>query len=257
MNTCAFKSRQRALPLITMLLILYIFVNGSALGQDSAGQPEALFNEGLVHFKAADYKGAIKLWEQVAKLAPDNPVVFNNLGLAYYNLHQFSKSITAFETVLRLDPGHPNTRQDLADAYEAKKREKDARRAVWNGLLKAAVTPASQTNNADTGTGGEGRAVQGPRLGKYYVLSYGAASSPPIHLGYFQLLAGGKYQYYDTGGNLLGTGTYSFGGNTVEWTSGIFRDNGWGGEFTIEREGKTHKIRLKSNTIGTNSTDSD
>ncbi len=112
-------------------------------------------------------------------------------------------------------------------------------------------------------TAGDDRAVvetqdaQGPRLGKYNVLSYGADPNNPLRLGYFELSSGGKYKFYQMGGKFVGGGDYSFdaASNTVEWTSGTFKDNGWGGAFEIDREGKTHLIRLTRNTIGTNSTD--
>jgi len=100
--------------------------------------------------------------------------------------------------------------------------------------------------------------VQGPRLGKYDILSYGNPKNPPIRHGHFELLSGGKYKFYDNGGNFKSEGKYRFDAatSTVEWLSGIFKDDGWGGAFTIEREGKTHTIRLYGRgTIGTNSTD--
>jgi hypothetical protein len=56
---------------------------------------------------------------------------------------------------------------------------------------------------------------------------------------------------------LSGEGRYEYGAgkSTVVWKTGPYV-NVWGGEVTVEREGKTHKIRMKRNTIATNSTDS-
>jgi hypothetical protein len=82
--------------------------------------------------------------------------------------------------------------------------------------------------------------------------------SKPLYLGHFVLLPGGKYKVSRTSKDeYYGEGAYRFdaGTSTVTWLSGPFKENGWGGAFTIEREGKTHKIRLKSGTIGTNSID--
>ena len=103
----------------------------------------------------------------------------------------------------------------------------------------------------------ENRDAQVPRLGKYDILSYGNPKNPPIRHGHFELLSGGKYKFYDNGGNLKSEGKYSFdaAAGTVEWLSGIFKADGWGGAFTISREGKTHNIRLTRSTFGTNSTD--
>lgn len=98
--------------------------------------------------------------------------------------------------------------------------------------------------------------VAGPRDGKYRIFTSGVPSSSPIFLGHF-VLAGGTYRSYLPGDKLEGEGRYSFHFETqsVTWDSGPFKGL-WQGAFVIEREGKTHKIRLKSNIIATNSTDS-
>lgn len=96
----------------------------------------------------------------------------------------------------------------------------------------------------------------GPRPGKYLIRSYGATTSPPLTLGYFVLNADGTYKAYLVGDKLSGEGRYEYHAaqHLVVWKTGPYKDV-WGGEFTIEREGKTHKIRLKRTTIATNSTD--
>jgi hypothetical protein len=101
------------------------------------------------------------------------------------------------------------------------------------------------------------QAADEPREGKYRIMTYGAASSPPIFLGSFVLAAGGAYKAFLPGDKPAGEGRYTYDAAThkVSWTSGPYAGV-WGGEFTVERDGKTHKIRLKSNTIATNSTDS-
>nr|AIA13783.1 Unknown Function [uncultured bacterium] len=98
-------------------------------------------------------------------------------------------------------------------------------------------------------------AEEGPRLGKYRILSYGATSIPPLFLGSVVLEAG-KYTFFLPGDKPAGEGRYEYdaAAKKVKWLSGPFLDK-WGGDFTIDREGKTHKIRLKSTTIATNSTD--
>jgi len=99
-------------------------------------------------------------------------------------------------------------------------------------------------------------AQDAPRLGKYKIFSYGAVGRPPLFLGHFELQSGGKYQASNTSGNdYYGGGEYSFDGTSVIWLSGPFKSNGWSGTFSLEREGKTHKIRLTPRTIATNSTD--
>ena len=99
----------------------------------------------------------------------------------------------------------------------------------------------------------------GPRLGKYLIYAYGAPNTPRIFLGHIELLAGGKYRLSrTTKADYFGNGAYSFdpASKRVEWISGPYKDEaGWGGGFEIDREGKTHTIRLRRGTIATNSTD--
>lgn len=98
-------------------------------------------------------------------------------------------------------------------------------------------------------------AADGPRDGKYRILSYGRVGNPPLYLGYF-VLSDGTYKAYLPGDKLTGEGKYTYHADSksVSWDSGPYVGV-WGGTFQIDREGKTHKIRLKSTTIGTNSTD--
>jgi hypothetical protein len=92
-----------------------------------------------------------------------------------------------------------------------------------------------------------------PRLGRYHILT---ASN--LHLGYIELTAGGKYRYLANGGKLLGEGRYSFsaGAGKVTWEDGPLKEEKMDGVFTVEREGKTHRIQLKRTVSATNSTDS-
>jgi hypothetical protein len=95
-------------------------------------------------------------------------------------------------------------------------------------------------------------------LGKYNINAYGATNRPPLFLGHIEILDGGKYRISRrSSGGYYGEGSYSFdaAASEVQWLSGPCKDDGWSGKFTIEREGRTHKIRLKSMTIATNSTD--
>ena len=93
----------------------------------------------------------------------------------------------------------------------------------------------------------------GPRLGKYKIFSYGRVASAPLFLGYFVLGPVGSYKAFLSGDKLTGEGKYEYdaASHTVKWASGPYAGV-WGGDFTIDREGKTHKIRMKSTTIATN-----
>ena len=119
-------------------------------------------------------------------------------------------------------------------------------------LLKA--SPANTRSNNTNQT--EVVATSGPRQGTYLILSYGNINNP-LRLGYFTLSAAG-YDYFDMGKHHLGHGVYVYdaASHAVTWLSGPFKSSNWGGGFEVDRGGKTHKIRLNSVTIGTNSTDS-
>ncbi len=95
----------------------------------------------------------------------------------------------------------------------------------------------------------------GPRNGKYRILSYGRTGNAPLVLGYF-VLTDGAYKAFLPGDKLSGEGKYTYHADSksVTWDTGPYAGV-WGGKFEIDREGKTHKIRMKSTTIGTNSTD--
>ena len=97
--------------------------------------------------------------------------------------------------------------------------------------------------------------TSGPRNGRYIILSYGNVTNP-ITIGYFDL-ENGNYTYYDAGKNVRGSGSYVYSADTkqVQWQSGPLKDYGEVSNFEIDREGKTHKIRLNRVTIGSNSVD--
>ncbi|MEP6676156.1 MAG: hypothetical protein ABJA78_13420 [Ferruginibacter sp.] len=118
----------------------------------------------------------------------------------------------------------------------------------WMKASNIKLQKAATINN-DPGTG--------PRNGQYIILSYGSPANP-IRIGYFDL-KNGQYTYYNMSKAVLGQGTYNFdaANKMVIWKTGPFKNSKWGGGFEIDREGKTHKIRLNSVTIGSNSTDSD
>ena len=93
-------------------------------------------------------------------------------------------------------------------------------------------------------------AAEGPRPGRYVCMSYGA--STPLFLGYLELRGSGEYEYAKK------TGKYSYdpAAKSVQWLNGPMKENNWQGVFEIDRDGKTHKIRVTPRTLCSNSTDS-
>lgn len=122
----------------------------------------------------------------------------------------------------------------------------------------AAAPNGAAAGDATRDDAAPGDAESGPRLGKYNIHSYGAVGSPPLFLGHVELMAGGKYRASrKSSGDYYGEGKYEYDAETktVTWSSGPYKEDKWGGAFTIERDGKTHKIRLRRSTIATNSLD--
>ena len=112
------------------------------------------------------------------------------------------------------------------------------------------IRPMAKEPEAEAG-------AEGPRPERYTILSYGNPAQPPLRLGAIELQPGHMYRYLDGAGNLLGAGEYGYDAadSSVHWQTGILSEQGWGGEFTIERDGRTHKIRLMRSTIAVHSTD--
>lgn len=135
-------------------------------------------------------------------------------------------------------------------------------RKVAGGELATSAAPGSSATPAGSNPAPQGETAadssSAPRPGKYNIMSYGAVGNPPLFLGHIDLQAGGRYRVSRrSSGDYYGEGTYSFDAatSTVNWLSGPCKDDGWSGTFTIERSGKTHKIRLKRTTIATHSVD--
>ncbi len=81
-----------------------------------------------------------------------------------------------------------------------------------------------------------------PRPGKYVCMGYGVG--PGTFRWYLQL-GSGTYQQ-KTPDLPAGTFVYSAAAKRLDFTSGPYKTSGWIGKFSVEREGKTHKIVLRN-----------
>ncbi len=76
-----------------------------------------------------------------------------------------------------------------------------------------------------------------PYVGRYELYS----GIPSMYIGHFILLNNGKYKVaFDTDpDNYDESGTYSFHADTniIEWISGMFRNNNWGGKLVKKDSG--------------------
>lgn len=85
-------------------------------------------------------------------------------------------------------------------------------------------------------------------LGRYELY----AGVPSMYLGHFILLPGGKYKvaFNTDEDNYDESGRYTFNKetNTIEWQSGMFRNNNWGGKIT--KTAKGFHIQFNKSTYG-------
>jgi len=127
-------SKQRQTRFGLLLLCALVAAPGQAIGDVNAGEwaeSEALNRKALVLFKQGDIDGAIKIWEQAAKLAIDpnigvsaNAEVLNNLGFAYYqraketgNQEDFKQARWRLAYTIRVDPHRGVAYRNLGDLY--------------------------------------------------------------------------------------------------------------------------------------------
>jgi hypothetical protein len=84
-------------------------------------------------------------------------------------------------------------------------------------------------------------ADDGPRPGRYVCHAYSGGAGK---FRFYVDVAGGTYRQHSP---TLTPGRYSYDGASrhLQFTSGQYRDNNWMGIFSVEREGKTHKIVLR------------
>jgi hypothetical protein len=104
---------------------------------------------------------------------------------------------------------------------------------------------ASFTQNKDS--------ILSPREGKYLIESFGYNETKPLKIGYFTLIRN-EYKYYDLEDNLIDSGTFVYDAPTkqIKWQTGRFKRIGWGGNFSVEHDGKVQTVHLNNTTVAKN-----
>jgi Flp pilus assembly protein TadD len=82
----------------------------------------ALTNLGYSLYLSDDYRGALKRLKQAAKLAPNEPVIFNNLGVVNARLGRYGDAYKSFAR----GSGEYEAHLKLAGILEEQRRDKDA-----------------------------------------------------------------------------------------------------------------------------------
>lgn len=109
-------------------------------------------NAGKIEYNRKNYDGAIKYYNQILKIVPDNASTLTDLGWAHYYKGQYDKAISAFNNAIRLDEknnralcgrgwatlqksDHNNAIGDLSKAIECTNpTDKSSRQEVFRGL---------------------------------------------------------------------------------------------------------------------------
>ncbi|HWA61359.1 MAG TPA: hypothetical protein VG939_08285 [Caulobacteraceae bacterium] len=132
---------------------------------------------------------------------------------------------------------------------------------AWNSGTQQWVKAANVRAAAGGGSAGVASVARAsaPRSGRYVCMGYNGGAGM---FRWYLAIDGGRYQQQTP---TLAPGAYAYdaASRTLVFTSGPYQAN-WVGQFSVEREGRTHKIvlRLKagggqySNIYCTNSTDS-
>ena len=75
-------------------------------------------NLGVVYMSMGRYQDSIAPLEKAMKLDPQ-PVVISNLGTSYFYLHRYPDAVKQFEKAVELNPNDETMVGNLADGYRA------------------------------------------------------------------------------------------------------------------------------------------
>lgn len=126
------------------LFLLFIFAAGasgaaaqspppSSSGPSApSGQVQELAARAQQLATAKDYAGAVKIYQQILRAAPDSPQALNNLGVLYAEMGNYPDAARAYERALHYDPNSFHLLVNLGLAY------------FKGGDMKASVAPLSQ-----------------------------------------------------------------------------------------------------------------
>jgi serine/threonine-protein kinase len=64
----------------------------------------ALQELGLIHYRAADYQGAVAAWEQARTASPDNVRVLANLAAAYHMVDRYEDAASTLQRAIEIEP---------------------------------------------------------------------------------------------------------------------------------------------------------
>jgi tetratricopeptide (TPR) repeat protein len=78
---------------------------------------DELDKQGLALFNAEDYDGAIKVWEEGLKIAPDSVLLLNRIGVALTQKKDFPAARDTFLKAVKIEPDFAQTHFNLGLLY--------------------------------------------------------------------------------------------------------------------------------------------
>jgi tetratricopeptide (TPR) repeat protein len=97
------------------------FAGGGAAGAGGTGNPDAMFNQGVILWNAGKVTDAKKQFEGVIAAKPEHAEAHYQLGMALVNEGNLAGATSEFETYLKLSPSGPNAAQAKALVAQLKK----------------------------------------------------------------------------------------------------------------------------------------
>jgi tetratricopeptide (TPR) repeat protein len=95
-------------------------VTAGSAGAEGGGNPDALYNQGVVQWNANKFQEAQQAFEGALKTDPNHSEAHFMLGKVFINLGKLGEAATEFETYLKLAPSGPNAKEAQTN-YDALK----------------------------------------------------------------------------------------------------------------------------------------
>lgn len=95
------------------LLALLLLLPGLRAAARPAGDPSALWAEGVAAYNGGDWAAATEAWSAVRDLGVESPELYYNLGNACFKQDDLAHAILNYERALKLDPSWSDARFNL------------------------------------------------------------------------------------------------------------------------------------------------
>ncbi len=121
-----------------LLLLVWVGLLLSCSAKQEKAKEEEwryLYDLGMSAYYAKNYSEAIARLYRAAKVAPNEPMIWNALGITYMEVEEYKKAEEAFKRALKASPNNPESKMNLGILYL---RMKDYRRAIK--FLKEALS---------------------------------------------------------------------------------------------------------------------